>query len=271
MKQFQEGDAVKLKSSDPQTIADKNVSDSSALNGGEILESKGKDEPKTLCKVCGTPMPLGASLCPTCKFFQNPVKRQFQFYASIVTLVVASASLLAWLGTTVPNLRRTLLPRHHLSVVSCNSADSFTLYNDGDKDLFVSHISMNMVDRTSMWQSPFDKIQAVVPSGQFYKYESPRPPKFESAEIIRGLPDPQWQQLLSQAVGNPECFYLNFFAQSDPFYQTLSNIKGLPLNTFPVHARLHYLVPGSNTTHYIDFSAIGIVRRNSSKACSGSQ
>src|SRR5215468_5560070 len=151
MKQFQKDDAVKLKTGDPQMIANNNSADDSVLNRGEIPESKEKDEPKTPCKVCGTPMPLGASLCPTCKFFQNPVKRQFQFYASIVTLLVASASLLAWLGTTVPNLRRTLLPRHHLSVVSGNSADSFTLYNDGDKDLFVSHISMNIVGRTSMW------------------------------------------------------------------------------------------------------------------------
>jgi uncharacterized protein YodC (DUF2158 family) len=88
MKQFQKDDVVKLKSGDPQMIATKNSSDSRNLTGGGILESKGQDEPKTPCKACGTPMPLGASLCPTCKFFQNPVKRQFQFYASIVTLLI---------------------------------------------------------------------------------------------------------------------------------------------------------------------------------------
>src|SRR5438105_2086399 len=128
-------------------------------------ESESRDDPKTPCKVCGTPMPLGASLCPTCKFFQNPLKRRFQFYASIVTLLVASAAFLAWFVTTVPTLRRTLMPRHHLSVASANSSDSIIVFNDGDRDLFVSYVVMSMSGRTSNWIAPFLPIQAGVPSG----------------------------------------------------------------------------------------------------------
>jgi hypothetical protein len=226
MKQFQKDDAVKLKSGDTQMRANKSSSDSRDLTEGGILESKGQDEPKTPCKACGTPMPLGASLCPTCKFFQNPVKRWLQFYASIVTLGVASASLVAWLGTTVPNLRRALMPRHHLSVVSANSNESLVVFNDGDRDLFVSYVLLSMSGRNLNWKAPYVPIQAGVPAGQFYRHEFPKSRPFEDGEFVRGIQEPQWQQLLTQAISKPQCFNLYYLAQDDPFYKMISHMAG---------------------------------------------
>ena len=83
-----------------------------------------------------------------------PLRSQLQFYASTVTLFIASASLLAWLGSTLPNLRRNLMPRDHLRVVSCNSTDSIVVFNDGDRDLFVSHVLLYMSGRDSNWPPP---------------------------------------------------------------------------------------------------------------------
>jgi hypothetical protein len=238
--------------------------------GGEMAESEGQEEPKAPCKVCGSPMILGASLCPTCKFFQNPVRRQFQFFssiASIVTFFVALASLLAWLFSTVPNLLRTFFPQHHLSVVSANSFGSIIVFNDGDRDLFVSHVLLYMTGRTAQWRAPYLPIQAGVPTGQFARHEFPKPHDFPDGEFVRGVQEPQWKQLLSRAVANPQCFNLYFLAQNDPFYRMISQAAGPSLNTFPVTANVEYLVPGSSTPHLAEFPAVGIMHRDLSSAC----
>lgn len=230
-------------------------------------ESESQAEPKSACKACGTPMPRGAPLCPTCKSFQSRWKRQLQFYASTVALFIASASLLAWLGSTLPNLRRNLMPRDHLRVVSCNSADSIVVFNDGDRDLFVSHVLLYMSGRDSNWRAPRFSVQAVVPSGQFHRHELPHPRDIPNGEFVRGVQEPQWQQLLSRAVENSQCFNLYFFAQDDTFYKELSQMAGPHLNTFPVGAYVEYLAPGSSTPNRAEFPAVGVVQRDLSSTC----
>ena len=234
-----------------------------------MAEPEGQDEPKAPCKVCGTPMPLGASLCPTCKFFQNPVRRQFQFFssiASIVTFFVALASLLAWLFSTVPNLRRTFFPRHHLSVVSANSTESIVFYNDGDRDVFVSQVLLQMSGRSSWVAQPFI-IQVGVPPGQFYPHKLTAAHGSQAGRIVRGVPDPEWQQLLSRAINQDPCLKLSFFAQNDPAYTSMASMAGPTLNTFPVHAYVEYLIPGSSTSERSAFPAIGIMKRDTSSTC----
>jgi len=263
--------AVKLKKNDPQITADKSVSDSGHVTRSEAPETKAPDEPKAPCKACGTAMPIGASLCPTCKTYQHWLKGWLQFYGSIAALIVLSVSLLGWLGSMLPNLRRNLMPRHHLSVVSANSNESLVVFNDGDKDLFVSYVLLSMSGRSSAWKAPYVPIQAGVPAGQFYRHEFPKPRSIENGEFVRGVQEPQWQQLLTQAFSQPQCFNLYYLGQDDPFYKMMSHMAGPSLNTFPVYAHVEYVVPGNSTTHRATFPAVGVMQRDLSKACSGSQ
>jgi hypothetical protein len=262
---------VELKKSDPQITADKSISDSGHVTRSEAPETKAPDEPKAPCKACGTPMPIGASLCPTCKTYQHWLTGWLQFYGTIAALLVLSASLLGWLGSVLPNLRRNFMPRHHLSVVSANSNESLVVFNDGDKDLFLNYVFLAMSGRNSDWIAPYVPIQAGVPVGQFYRHEFHKPYTFEKGEFVRGLQESQWQQLLTQAVSNPQCFNPFYLGQGDPFYKMISHMAGPSLNTFPVYAHVEYVVPGDPTTHRAVFPAVGIIHRDPSKACSGSQ
>jgi hypothetical protein len=263
MKRSHKSNGVQSKIGRPTIPTDKSISTPRDSNGGALPESKAPDEPKSPCKACRTPMPLGASLCPTCKTYQHPLKRGLQFYGALATLIVLSGSLLTWLYITVPNL----IPRHDLSVVASNSNDTIIVFNDGNRDIFVSHAFMQMKTPNSNWKAYMPPIRKVVPPGQYYEQKLQPPPDMPHAGFVRGMQEPQWLQLLSRAVDNPQCFTLCFLAQDDAFYKMAAHMAGLSLNTFPVLAYIEYLVPGSTTPHQVRFPAIGIVRQNLSSFC----
>jgi hypothetical protein len=263
MKRSHKGNSVQSKIGRPTMSIDKSFSTPLDLNGDAIPESKVQDEPKSPCKACGTPMPLGASLCPTCKTYQHPLKRGLQFYGGMATLIVLSGSLLTWLYTTVPNL----IPRRHLSVVASNSNDTIIVFNDGTRDIFVSHAFMQMRTPNSNWKAYMPPIRTVVPPGQYHEHKLKPPPDMPHAGFVRGMPEPQWLQLLSRAVDNSQCFTLFFLAQDDAYYKMIAYMAGPSLNTFPVYAYVEYLLPGSSTPYKVEFPAIGIVRQDLSSPC----
>src|SRR5690349_16448564 len=88
------------------------------------------------CIACGSELPSTASVCSRCRQYQKAWKNRLQYWAGVSTLIVMAASALLWSAT---NMRRLLWPREELRLISANSMRSAVFFNQGDKEVFVSH------------------------------------------------------------------------------------------------------------------------------------
>ena len=102
------------------------------------------------CRVCASKIPIGANLCHVCKTHQAVWKARLQFFPSVTALIVASVSFTAWTISQLPALRAILFPVEDLHVVSLNSLHGGIVVNQGDKEVFLSHIMLKM-NRRAPW------------------------------------------------------------------------------------------------------------------------
>src|SRR5262245_51198612 len=166
------------------------------------------------CTSCASPIPQGARLCPVCKTFQRTWQRRFQFWASVTALVVAGGAFLSWGISLLPQSRRALFPREQVRVVSYNSLQSVVLANDGDREVFLSHILLYMTGRPQ-WQAKRVPLERGLAPGQFLRQEVPERSPFDSGEFVRGVPPEQWDAVVSRALQDEQCYQVVFFVAGD--------------------------------------------------------
>jgi hypothetical protein len=120
-------------------------------------ERPGERSDTTQCVACKKAIESSASICPDCGSHQSRWMNTAKFVASIIAVLGAVAAVPAYL----PAAKRTLFPKEHVTLVALDSTHSATLYNDGNKPIFVSHIALAVPPKGA---SVFNISRVVQPS-----------------------------------------------------------------------------------------------------------
>jgi hypothetical protein len=210
------------------------------------------------CVACKSHIPRDASLCSICKSYQLAWKNRLQYIASVVTLAVVSVSAVFWLYEKV---RATFLYHEDVAIAECSTLlRTVVIANRGDRPVFVTRLQLWMPGRSSDWEAPYLEINQEIAPHQFLKAEFPKP-RLDGGTVIRGMPPPEFEQLISKAANMEPCLELDYFASFDTHLADLFQMAGPTLNTFPVAGDLEYIGAKHSGPVRMTFAGVGVVRR----------
>jgi hypothetical protein len=96
---------------------------------------------RTLCVVCKSEICVDAVMCPICKSYQSRWKNRLYYCASIAGIITVVISLLTYVVSTWPEVKKRLFWRDSVEVTAFDSRGKIIIHNSGDGKVFVSHLS----------------------------------------------------------------------------------------------------------------------------------
>ncbi len=195
-----------------------------------------------------------------------------QFISSIAAFFAVTLSVLAWTISIWPRVRAVVAPRDRPVILSCNSYNGAVVANTGDRELFLSHILMQMTGREYWTTEKFTFKATLAPGGTL---QSSIP--FERARIsapddryvwVRGVSAPEWSLLLERAVSDRACFRLAFFAREDPLWTETQTDAGPSLNIVPAMGYLEYRALDGKYTR-VDLASVAALQVKGTAECIG--
>ena len=107
----------------------------------------------TSCIACKSEIVAGAVMCPICKSHQSRWKNQLYYFATIAGAITVFITMLTYIVSTWPEIRKTLFWRDIVDVTQLDSMGKLVIYNAGDGKIFVSHLT---------WRSERSKSTGVI-------------------------------------------------------------------------------------------------------------
>jgi hypothetical protein len=194
-----------------------------------------------VCVACASPIPIGASLCPTCKTWQSPRRRLLQDLAGVVGIIALLGSASVYVVSKLPDVRRTLFWRDDIQVLAFKSEGDLLVANRGDGEVYVSHISLG-IRHEGRNRSVTLRLGESIVSGSILKHTFER----DSPRIfISAVSDDVWTKVSARATGNrtDPCFSLVFFSRNDPTYLMVSQTYGPKLRTIEATGAVTFWAP----------------------------
>jgi len=87
---------------------------------------------RTCCVMCKSDIYAGAAMCPICKSYQSDWKRKLYYCATLAGLITVTFSLLTYMISTWPEIRKTLFWRDSVAITAFDSENRIVIYNAGD-------------------------------------------------------------------------------------------------------------------------------------------
>lgn len=209
----------------------------------------------TPCVACRTPISRDASICPTCKSYQSNWKNRLQYFSSQITLITLTASAVFWLVTQG---RVTFFPREGVAIISSNTAGSTVFVNRGDREVFLSHLTLWIPGRTSNWSAPELIINEKLAPASFLKKDWD-PPKLKTGTFPEGKSPADFESSITKAANGDPCYEFVFFDEHDYDLRQLREMSVGTVNLFPVAGYLEYWPSDRSTARQLAVRGSGTV------------
>lgn len=216
------------------------------------------------CVACKQQIPAGASLCSHCNSYQHKWKNRLQYAAGITTLIIFVITASSWLYF---NVIKAIWYRDDVRLISSNSLRSAVVANRGDGDVFVSHMFLYMIGRSSSWEAKRLDFEEILAPGKILRRDFPPAKIMGSAEFVRGLNSADFEKLLARAVNGDACLEFVFFDAKDNFFRDLKQMAGVRLNTFEIAGYLEYHGLRADEPKAVPITGVGVLRRDSRREC----
>jgi hypothetical protein len=212
-----------------------------------------------LCIACHEPITPGASLCRHCKSFQASWKNHLQYFAGIVGLATVAAGAVVFLVSQWPEARKAVAWRDSLQIISFNNAGALVMSNQGDGQVFVSHLEIGAtLSRTSgfSWSIP---VNVTVPKDSFSTHRLGLPSLGRGAvwTTVSHVTDAEWDKMLQRLSTKDPCYQAVIAHTSDFRLDQETKALGLHRRTFPVEAAIHYFSSRRGKVIREAFPAVG--------------
>lgn len=210
----------------------------------------------TACVMCKSKIFIGATICPICKNYQSTWKRRAHYCVTRAGIFTVFISLLAYVASTCPEIRKTLLWQDALEIAALDSKNSIILQNSGDGRVFASHLSLRS---DALGYSGAILINKTIESKTFLAYDL----KIASTDLSKwktiSMSDSAWQALLRERqLKENECVQWRFFVPEDPAYQTLKKHHGNSFHDAPIDATLYFRSGRDNRQHLKDVKVVAV-------------
>jgi hypothetical protein len=192
----------------------------------------------TACVMCKSQILVGATICPICKNYQSAWRRKLHYFATRAGIITVVISLLTYVASTWPEIRRTLFWRDAVEITALDSKNIIVLHNSGDGRVFVSHLSLRS---EALGHSSTIFINKTIESKSFLVHDLKTATADLSKWATRSISDDSWQKLLRERhLNENECVQWHFFVPDDPGYQTIKRFHGSSFHEVPIDATLYF-------------------------------
>lgn len=192
--------------------ADSGRSDNSHdRESGSVGGTHSSAAPK-LCAACQTPLPERATVCSSCKSYQNTAVRRLQQFAAIIGLLSIVGGAVVYMVKEAPAVRRVLFWRDELRLTNFITGDALGIANLGDGPVYINHYVIR----------PVEGVHELFVGGSINLTVEPRSvvsypfPKAEDIDLIFNPTQDQLREAapqLSQAAG---CYRLVWYGADEP-------------------------------------------------------
>ena len=221
-----------------------------------------------LCVECKSEIHPGAGLCPVCKTYQRKLRRNIQYFATVIGVITALAGVFVYIISTLPTVRRFLWWRDKIEVVEFYSNVGVAIANSGDGDAYVSRVSVALPDvppglpDVRLVGKSFE-VGVTVPSGSVIQ----RKFSGERLEFIHNTTKDDWLTLARQATSTSQdsCFLLIYFSVNHPALQQMQSAYGDGFHTVAAAGAIFYYSPQGREWLTQNFSARAAIARRSDK------
>lgn len=192
----------------------------------------------TACVMCKSQIAAGAVICPICKNYQSAWKRKLHYCATMAGIVTVVISLLTYVASTWPEIRKSLLWRDAVEITAFASKNSIVLHNSGDGRVFVSHLSLRS---EALGHSSAIFINKTIESKNFLVHDLKIPTADLGKWSTRSISEDSWRKLLHERhLNENKCVQWHFFVPGDPGYQTMKRFHGSSFHEVPIDATLYF-------------------------------
>jgi hypothetical protein len=244
--------------------------------GGTVRESFGEStarqpERKALCKACKAELNPGATLCPTCKTYQNKWKSSLEYIARIAVVFTLLASLGVYSVSAFPAARKQLFWKDKVKVLSFDSNQDLVIANVGDGDIYLSHVDLRAHGPDVLTR--ILRIGISVPTGTVakHRFSSDHPDIQEqpAMKLVSSVSEAAWKEASRRATHHDDpCFAIIFYYADDPSSRQLEHAhQGKLFQTIPATATLHFYSVGSKKALEEAFPVVGTVALRSIPTC----
>jgi hypothetical protein len=231
---------------------------------GESIE--GAAGATTPCVACRLDIPTEATLCHQCGSFQNRWLNWLKYVAGGAALIALAGSLVVYLISAAPSVRRTLWWADAVEVKGLNSSEAIVILNRGDGPVFVSYAIVSM-RKSPPWTAPEIPIRQTIDAGHFLSHPIQNWPLREPAVIIRNIDDDRWADVVNRAARGDRCYQVVFYHPTDPAFETVKVIAGPSLRVLDAFGSVVFVSGKTGATHRRSFQAIGTVFLTEGPGC----
>lgn len=222
------------------------------------------EEMKSLCVACKREIQKNATICSECKSYQAKWKNNLQYFAGTASLLAVAAAAATWFFGA---LNHTFGP-DDVRLIAANSQGSAVVANFGSRDVFISHLFMQMAGRSTNWATRVAVFNEKLTSGQFAQHTFQGTADMETPYvIIRGIADTEFENRVTRAVNNDNCFKLVFYSTNDSNFIEIKQMAGNTLNTFPISGYLQYWGIGGRSGNWLQIDGVGVLWESSRPEC----
>ena len=225
------------------------------------------------CIECFEDIPNGAKLCSKCGSYQSKWKNRVKYFATVIGIVVATFTALAYLISVLPEVKKILFWKDSIEIMELSFAHkklNFTAINSGDGKVQLSYFLLES-------QKPdFNITQGIdeaIPSGEMIKHRDLYHPKRnEVFGFIGDVTEEEWSILQNKSSDDffGECFRQAFYTKNHPRYLQIKSSMGNSLKTWKAKGTMFYYSLRSAELKSTGIDLIGALAISKSSECESS-
>lgn len=222
------------------------------------------------CVECKSEMPEDARKCRECGEYQHFWRRGALFFAAI-----AGAIALVFAGATfslreLPKLRSQVFPKANVDLISFSEAETLTLANSGDGDVYIRSIELTRGENDTGWFGTKSlAIDEVIKSKELliYRFSGSAWPdsRYETVEATNADASVEWAkiaQIFGDSAGGDGCYAEVTLHPDDPNLRSIQSyyesIPSKPI-TIPGFATLEFYSFSTRSNQIVRFPVKGLV------------
>ncbi|MFH0342352.1 MAG: hypothetical protein ACHBNF_09535 [Chromatiales bacterium] len=184
-----------------------------------------------------------------------------RYLGGALGIASVAAGIITYVGSTVLDVRRKISWHDSVRVLAYDQR-FYAFANEGDGDVYLSHITVHHKDAAFTWAF-IEPIQKAVKPESVIKGDTrwKDRPYLKGVKVVSGVSDEEWAKRYASAktVDVDGCIHKVFMSRNDPNFLHWNTFLGKKLRTFDVQMHLYYYSPHELSMQSVAFDGVGVL------------
>ncbi len=233
------------------------------------------------CIECASEISISAKKCYLCGEYQSNFKNATIYLTKIAGVATILSALFVFIFNSLPELKKNMIPRDDIEVISFITDSNLVLLNLGNNDIFAKFIETRLLHANGEYSSITIPVQKFVRAGSYLNHkfgisQNTKPNKdednWETVGTNEKMFTKRWVEIVNKAIiQRNKCYKISVRDIDDPQYLQIKSHydKDSEVNLMTVNhnALLHYYSFGRKKSYMQKFDVIGIVYKRPTIKC----